>query len=316
MDISISEPITLKTGTVGRVLDVPTANPVNYHEAISRPTEMETTAIKGQLFLPDVSPAPVVVIVPGSLGVGAAHLNKANILVPEGIGAFVIDPFGTRGVVSTVANQTQYSFAASAWDVLCAVKVLCGLDWVDSNRVGAQGHSRGGSAVLSAVCMAQLETVDFPHSLRGVYAAYPWCGHQFLVPNIGATKVRAVVGDLDQWCLPQQIQAHIHAMQLAGGDASCKLFAGAHHSFDWDGAVELIEDARVSPGAPTVYMANDGAFIHPLSEHPDPALSDRDLMIYGMKTGHGRTGASVGTSGSLAQRFHDDMLTFWQEVMA
>jgi hypothetical protein len=41
-----------------------------------------------------------------------------------GIAAFVLDSFGPRNVTSTVSNPTQYSFAASAFDVAAAVRVL------------------------------------------------------------------------------------------------------------------------------------------------------------------------------------------------
>ena len=48
-------------------------------------------------------------------------------------------------------NQTQYSFAASAFDVLATYKKLSEREEIDSDRIGAQGHSRGGSAILTAV---------------------------------------------------------------------------------------------------------------------------------------------------------------------
>ncbi len=315
METDISKPITLDNGVAGRVLDIPTANPVNYYQAISTPAEMETTSIRGQLFLPASTPAPVVIVVPGSAGVAPSHLYKSDLLLADGIGAFIVDPFGTRGVTSTVADQTQYSFAASAWDVLCAVKTISEVEGVDATRIGVQGHSRGGAAVLSATCMARLDAVGFEIDITGAYAAYPWCGHQFLHPKIGSTKVRAVIGDLDEWCLPQQVQGQILAMRLAGGDATFKLYGGAHHSFDRHEPVVHFPEARVAPGAPTVYIADTGAFIHPLSDEPDPALCDRELMIYAMKTGHGKTGASMGSSDDFADQFHADMMAFWREVV-
>jgi dienelactone hydrolase len=274
------------------------------------------TEILGKLFLPDdQGPWPVVAIVPGSLGVAPSHLAKADLLNDAGIATCVIDPFGARGIESTVANQTQYSFAASACDVLATVAVLAAHSKIDSSRIGVQGHSRGGSAVLSAACMAQLMDGAPSNAIRGVYAAYPWSGQQFSKPLVGNTIVRAVIGDRDEWCLPQQVQAHMHAMQLAGGTASCRIFAGAHHSFDRDTPVELIEDASVSPSAPTVYIRDDGALFHPLSDVADPALSERELMIYSVKSGYGRKGARIGSEADQAALFHADMMDFWMSLM-
>ena len=276
---------------------------------------MPKAEISAKLFLPAARGVwPVVIVAPGSLGVGPPHVAAARLLTDRGIAACVVDPFGLRGIVSTVANQTQYSFAASAWDVLATVRVLSSRNQIDATRIGAQGHSRGGSAVLSAACMAPLVDVRTA-ALRGVYAAYPWSGLQFLEPNVGTTVVRSVIGDRDEWCLPQQVQAHMHAIRLCGGSASCRIFGDAHHGFDRDTSLELIEDAKVAPAAPTVYVREDGALIHPLAQDADPALSERDVMIYALKAGYGRTGARIGSGGDQAELFRVDTIGFWEAVM-
>ena len=310
------EEIVLDNGIRGEPVTVPTANPSRFYEAISRPDGMPSAEIRGCLFSPPgEAPWPIVIVVPGSLGVAPSHVFKAELLTDAGIAACVIDPFGGRGVESTVANQAQYSFAASAWDVLATATLLHDREDVDSSRIGAQGHSRGGSAVLSAACMARLIDTGGV-ALRGVYAAYPWCGQQFERPDVGETVVRAVVGDRDEWCLPQQVQAHMHAMRLVGCEASFRLFPGAHHSFDRDTPIELIEDGVVAPGAPTTYLRSDGAAIHPATGVADPNLSEREAMIYALKAGYARRGVRIGTEADYAQRFHADMMAFWRQVMS
>jgi dienelactone hydrolase len=142
-------------------------------------------------------------------------------LTNAGIASFVLDPFGARGIGSTVANQTQFSFAASAYDVLAAWKVLSSRSEVDGRRIGAQGHSRGGSAVLSAATRRFADAVvGAGNGLRSVLAAYPWSGHQFLDPGVGDTEVRILMGDRDEWCSPMQVQGHAQAIRLTGGKAN------------------------------------------------------------------------------------------------
>lgn len=310
-------PVVLGNGIAGETLRIPTADPSGFHQAISEPEAMPTTAILGSLFLPPgEGPWPVVIVVPGSLGVAPSHVAKADLLTEAGIACCVIDPFGTRGVTSTVANQAQYSFAASAWDVLAAASVLVEHADVDAARIGAQGHSRGGSAVLSAASMAPLVGSGRAPELAAVYAAYPWSGMQFLRPDVGGTVVRSVIGDLDEWCLPLQVQAHMHAMTLCGCDASFRLFPGTHHSFDRDTAVELVPAASVSPGAPTIYIRDDGALVHPVTGKADPGFTERDAMIYQVKSPYGRRGARIGTAGDQARAFHEDMMAFWIAALA
>ena len=221
-------------GVVGHNVEIPSANPVNYHQAINDPGGCEPLLVDGKLFLPPADgPLPVVVVVPGSLGVGESHLGHAETLLEAGYAAFVLDPFGPRSVVSTVANQTHYSFAASAFDVLATLRVLAAHDAIDADRISAQGHSRGGSAVLAAAVRSFADPIVGNRlTLAGVYAVYPWCGHQFAHPDVGPTRVRAIVGDQDDWLSVQQVQSQVQAINLTGGEASIRVVGGASHSFD------------------------------------------------------------------------------------
>jgi dienelactone hydrolase len=305
-------------GISGRNLDIPSASPLNYHQVISRPAEMTRVTVDGKLFLPpaaDGRKLPLVMIVPGSLGVAPSHVAHAESLTRAGFATFVLDSFGARGVTSTVANQTQFSFAASAYDVLAAWKVLSALPGIDAAKIGAQGHSRGGSAVLTAATRRFADAViGKAAGLQGVLAAYPWSGHQFLDPAVGATSVRVLMGDADEWCSPMQVQGHCQAIRLCGGEVSMRLIAGAHHSFDRGTDINDVPNASVSPAAPTAYIADDGALIHPTKGEPDPGLVDRDLMVYALKAGYGRKGAKIGSRPGEAELFCDDMLAFWTRL--
>jgi dienelactone hydrolase len=312
--------IAFANGSVGRSIEVPSANPVNYHQVISRSTEVPRVMIDGKLFLPPGATGngrlPLVIITPGSLGVAPSHVGHAELLTGIGIAAFVLDPFGARGIGSTVANQTQYSFAASAYDVLAAWKVLSARSDIDPQRIGAQGYSRGGSAVMMAATRRFADAVvGQGRGLAAVLAAYPWSGQQFLDPGIGATEVRVLMGDRDEWCSPMQVQGHVQAIRVAGGKASLRLFAGAAHSFDRGTPLQRIAEASVSPAAPTAYIADDGAFIHPLEDKPRPELVDRDVMVYALKAGYGTKGASIGSRGEEAALFRTEMLDFWWRTL-
>jgi dienelactone hydrolase len=315
--------ITFANGAEGRNIDIPSASPVNYHQVISIPGDMSRLTVDGKLFLPPASrrmsggKLPLVIIVPGSLGVAPSHVAHAETLTDQGYAAFVLDSFGARGVTSTVAKQTQFSFAASAYDVLAAWATLAALPEIDGTRIGAQGHSRGGSAVLTAASRRFADAVvGQGRGLIGVLAGYPWSGHQFLDPRVGTTAVRVLMGDADEWCSPMQVQGHCQAIRLTGGNVTMRLFSGTHHSFDRGTKIVDIPDASVSPAAPTTYLADDGAFIHPLEPAPNPKLTDRDVMVYSLKAGYGRKGAKLGSRDGEASLFRDDMVAYWKRVLA
>ena len=63
------------------------------------------------------------------------------------------------------------------------------------------------------------------------------------------------------------------------------------------------------------YLADDGAFIHPLEAAANPLLTDRDVMIYSLKAGYGKTGAKIGSRDGEAQLFRDEMMAFWNRVL-
>ena len=296
---------------------IASANPRNFHEAMSAAGPAELLDIDGAWVFPaGDGPHPAVLVVPGSAGVSPNHLRHAVTLVRAGCAALVVDPFTARSVTSTVANQAQYSFAASAYDVLGALRVAATDPRVDPARISAQGHSRGGAAVLAASMRVFADAVVGNLSLAGTYAVYPWCGQQFLRPNVGRTVVRAIAGERDEWLSVAGVQAQIHAINLAGGTASVRVVPGAHHSFDRHEDVHMVAEARVSPNAPIEYIADDGCMIDPVSGVPDPARTDIDQFRYAVAAGFGQKGARMGGGPGLPELFDEDMLSFHREVLS
>ncbi len=294
---------------------VPTANPVNFHEAMSPAGPSERLDIDALLAFPaGDGPHPTIVVVPGSAGVSANHVMHSATFVQQGWGVCLLDPFGARAVQSTVANQAQYSFAASAYDVVAALRLLTADQRVDPQRIAAQGHSRGGAAVIIATMRPFVDAVVGDTGFAGVYAAYPWCGQQFQHPKAGTTTVRAIIGDRDEWCSVMAVQAQIHAIQVSGGAASMRLVRGAHHSFDRHEDVHRLDEARVSPNAPIEFLADDGSMIDPATGVPDLARTDVDQFRDAVTTGFGQRGASLGSTGDQPSVFEADMLHFHRTV--
>lgn len=304
-------------GVLGQNLTIPSADPVNHHQAITDLASAPQVDVDAKLFVPPGAEGPVatVVIVPGSLGVGPNHEMHAATLVEEGFGVCVLDPFGPRSVASTIGDQTPYSFAASALDVLMTLKVLAERPEVDADRIAAQGHSRGGSAVTIAANRRFADPIVGPGcAFAAVYAVYPWAGQQFVDPSIGPTRYRAIIGERDEWCSVQQVQGLVAAIRAAGGDASMRIVPRAHHSFDRHEEPHILPDARVSPHAPTVFLADDGAMIRPGTDEPDPTLTDADIFRAAAGAGFARRGAAIGGTGNEPETFRADMLAFHEHL--
>ena len=311
--------IVFSNGSAGEPVRIISANPVNYAAVMSGVGALPEIEIDAKLFRPTKPSAdllPLVIVAPGSVGVAVSHLAHAETLTDMGIAALVIDPFGARSVTTTVANQTQFSFAASAYDVLAALRFAVTLPGIDPSRIGAQGHSRGGTAVLTAAMRQYSDAVrQGDEALKAVYSVYPWAGHQFVMPHTGHVQTRIVIGERDNWCSPQQAQGYAQAIGLAGGDISFRLFPDAEHSFDRQPPIEVTEDASVAPNAPTIYIDEVGGMIHPVSGMASTEATDRDMMVYGLKAGFGVTGASLGGKGDQPAEFTADMTAFWRDAL-
>ncbi len=302
-------------GVLGENVEILTRNPKNYYQVISEIENCETVTIDGKLFIPETNePLPLVIIVPGSLGVGLNHKAHAETLVSEGYAVFLLDPFGARSVQSTVENQTQYSFAASAYDLLVTYQTLSQHPLIDAERIAAQGHSRGGSAVLTASMRNFADPIIGSESgFAAIYSVYPWCGHQFKNSQTGDTQVRAIVGEIDNWVSIKQIETQIEAINGNGGKAVMHVVDGAHHSFDRYEPVHHMPEARVSPEAPILFLDDSGAMIHPETRQADPDLVDYDIFVHAMKQGYGRLGADIGGIDGQPEIFKKDMLEFYSQ---
>lgn len=298
------------------IITIPTADPVNFHDAMRHRGGTTRLEIEALLAVPDGdAPHPTVIVVPGSAGVSPNHVEHTGTLLDAGYAVCLVDPFGARAVTSTVANQAQYSFAASAVDVVSTLARLAERPEVDATRINAQGHSRGGAAVMMAAMRPFVRAVAGDVALRGAYAAYPWCGQQFLTPDTGDTAVRAIIGDRDEWCSVMAVQAQVRAIALCGGRASVRIVPGAHHSFDRHEPVHRIDEARVSPAAPIEYLADDGSMIDPTTGEADPDRADIDQFRYAVAAGFGQRGAAMGSRAGQPELFVEDMLDFHRTVL-
>ncbi|MEP0392627.1 MAG: dienelactone hydrolase family protein [Erythrobacter sp.] len=319
MERFLEREIVFANGAIGEAIEFESAGPANFHDILNG-ADVPKITIDGKLFLPpdhDGSPLPCVIVVPGSVGVAESHLMHTETLCAAGYAAFIVDPFGARSVAVTYDDQTQFSFAASAYDVLAAVKTMAARPEVDASRIGVQGHSRGGAAVVQAAMKAMQRTVlGEGEAIKTVYGVYPWAGQQFLNPDIGDVTMRIVIGEQDEWCSPQQAQGYAQAIRLASsGDLTFKMYEGAHHSYDRQQGMETFPTATVAPRAPTVYIDDAGAFIDPITGTANPAGTDRDFLVYAAKAGFMVTGAQLGSSGTLADQFREDMLGFWESSL-
>jgi dienelactone hydrolase len=309
-----TQPLQLATGVQGQPLVLHSASPASI-EAIIAGQRAAPVALPAQLFLPPrPGPHAVTILTPGSGGLSQPHLRHARALLAAGIGVLLYDPFGPRGVKSTVVDQGVISFAASTLDVLVALRQLAQRADVDPGRIAVLGYSRGGFAAHAA-SMRQLADVVVgpPLSLRAAVAAWPYCGLQFQQPNVGTTALRFMLGERDNWVSPVQCQALVSALQPLYPQVSMRLFKGAGHGFGYDMPQGSQPQAIKVFNAPVLYTDDRGVVRDPYTNAPLPGIDERGMLR--LLSPFIERGVTTGPNEGDVAAFEADLVAFLREQL-
>ncbi len=304
----------LANGLPGKIVKFESRNPKNFEDIVAK-AQTPAVTLDALLFVP-TGPAPkgAVIVVPGSGGVQESHLQQANALTSAGLATLIVDPFTGRGVTDTIADQSAFSFAASAYDVLAAAKFLAE-QGMNSSRIGAVGYSRGGIAVLMAASR-QLAPVVLGEgkALGAVLGGWPWCGFQFESAHTAPTAVRFALADRDNWVSPVQCQAWAAAMRGTNPNVSVRLFENADHSFGYNMSMREIANAIHAYNAPVLYLDDEGRYLDLYSGAALSGKTDRDILT--MAAPWIGRGVRLGSKPGQTDAFLTDMTDFFRKTLA
>ena len=309
--------VTLANGVKGENVKFDSGNPPTYASIVAGEVP-PPLAVDAKLFLPPgQGPFPAVIIVPGSGGVIPANLDTANTLTSTGIAALIVDPFTARGIIDTRSDQSQLTWAASTYDVFSALKFLMARREIIPTKIGAIGHSRGGTAVLQAAMRPMAQgALGTGKELAAVLPAYPWCGMQFRDPDTGKMPIRFLMGDKDNWVSVVQCQAYEQAIAFRNPNASIRLFPGAAHAFDRaDLPLTEVPNAIKALLAPISYIDNKGIFFDYRSGRYDPAYNDSAMVNHAIASGFLEKGAKFGSRPGDPEAFRQDMVDFFVRTL-
>lgn len=193
---------------------------------------------------------PVVVMMHGSGGIGAAMALWQRQVNAMGAAAFVLDGFTGRGLVSVSADQARLGRLAFVLDIYRALAVLAAHPAVDPGRIALLGFSRGGQGALYAG-MARFHQLWNASGVApiGTAAVYPDCGTRYIGDTaMLPAPLRVFHGRPDDFNPIVPARAHVARLREAGHDAEIIEYDDAHHGFD----NPLSPAAALVPGAQSV----------------------------------------------------------------
>lgn len=192
--------------------------------------------IAGELRLPPgaADRVPVVILVHGSGGTSGSADLWAHELNSIGIAAYLLDSFAGRGIVSTVADQSQLNSLAMMVDAYRALDLLAAHPRIRPDRIAVMGFSKGAVASVYSAMDRFTQAYGSPsHRFAAHIGLYTPCN----VAYAGDTKlapvpVRLFHGIADDYVPIAPCRDYAARLKAAGVDVRLTEYPDAQHGFD------------------------------------------------------------------------------------
>jgi dienelactone hydrolase len=177
---------------------------------------------------------PVVVMMHGSSGVGAATEAWVHAFNAMGISTFVIDGFTGRGLTAVGPDQALLGRLNLILDIYSSLDILARHPRVDPERIVLMGFSRGGQAAL----YASLDRFNKLWNKSGIQFAayvpfYPDCSTSYATDTeVEARPIRIFHGTPDDYNPVASCKSYVERLRTAGRDVILTEYPDSQHAFD------------------------------------------------------------------------------------
>ena len=226
----------------GRIEVMPlTSRTLTGEEFLRGDAQGREVALAGELRLPAGTAladaggkVAAVVLVHGSGGISGAIDVWARDLNSIGIAAFILDSFSGRGIVNTIADQSQINSLAMITDAYRALDLLTAHPGIRADRIGVLGFSKG--AVASVYSAMDRFNQLYGNPVRRFAAhigLYTPCNVTYMDDTaVARVPLRLFHGIADDYVSIVPCREYVARLRQAGADATLTEYPGAHHGFD------------------------------------------------------------------------------------
>ena len=212
------------------------SNPFTFRDVILHLDEQEKQEVYGILKFPDENFSkkqyPLVIGVAGSLGWLDHHREALKLYRDLGIATFELYSFDSRGVKSTVGEQTKVTTAMMILDSYKALDTLSKHPNIDGKRVALTGWSLGGGTALLSGWTPLIEAINPLKRFAAHLAYYPPCVVE--PENLSFTDApeHILIGEIDDWTPASACLSLVETARNFKNNIEITVFENAHHSFD------------------------------------------------------------------------------------
>ena len=204
------------------------------------------------------NPAPLVVVIPGFQRSKEALANVAIELSRRGIVAILIDPYA-QGFSS--ASMSRIAATTEGYGMFAVVEYAAGtpnLNYIDTTRIGATGHSAGGNAAIRGANYFGKQAIETgqPSKLHSVFVS----GYVLTLRDDVLRDVRSNVGvsyafydegayrnelkNGDMRHAPEAIRAVNSGLKLAGSSVD-EVEIGRYYGNKQDRSLRIVHNERI-----------------------------------------------------------------------
>lgn len=224
--------------------------------------------LKAKLYMPAASTGPVsaVVITPSSGGVKSEiELHYAQALADGGIAALVIDSFGSRGLVNSIADQRVLTEFQTSNDAIGGLRWLAADARFRADRIGITGLSKGGGTALKTA-------LNIQRRWMGASAAHVFAAHAPIAPGCNwlnrslattGAPIFLMLAELDDQTPAAPCMALAEKLRQSGNSkVEVKVYKGAHHAWEVLGAKPYFDRRAENYSKCRVTVGDDGRMIN------------------------------------------------------
>ncbi len=178
---------------------------------------------------------PLVILVHGSGGIEENAGVWERLFASLGISTFEINSFSGRGIISTVADQSQLGRLNMILDVYRALAILADHQRVDPNRIAVMGFSRGGQAALYA-SLKRFQKMWNPSGIdpAAYIALYAPCITTYIDDTeVTDHPIRIFHGRSDDWVEIAPCRAYFDRLKMVAKDVQMTEYPNTWHAFDY-----------------------------------------------------------------------------------
>lgn len=216
------------------------SSPYSPKDIIEGAASERSLSVPANLFVPErASPDNTVgalVYMHGSGGPRPRHLRTLEAARDVGFATVQVDSFTTRGVTSSVGDQTSVTAASMTMDAFAALELLAGDPRIDESRIYIMGSSKGGGPTYLTAWEPVRAAAAGDLRFAGHIALYPSCYVFDDAAFTDAPMLVMVAGNEDWTATPEQCVDMVQTINAQGYDNwSLEIYENAHHGFDREG---------------------------------------------------------------------------------